>query len=494
MAEGERSSRPYAATDVERLAGVAQRIVYPESSAEAVEWFRLATEVDRAHVTMLAETGVLTHERALRILGLLAELRSSDFADIVDRPRPRGLYMTLEAFLIERLGAEIGGALQTGRSRNDLNATVQKLRARGPFLRLSAATLRLQAALLRAASRHGRLVMPLYTHYQPAVPATYGQYMAGVAAELDASLAGLIACRADLSRSPLGAGAGGGTSVPIDAERTAALLGFGEAPSNSIAAVASRDWALRLLAHATILGVTLSRVATDMLWWSSSERRFLWLPDRLVGGSSMMPQKRNPFLLEHVQGLSAEPFAAFAGAVAAMQKTPFSNSIAVGVYGTGNIVDALESAADAAELVRLVVSGARLCSRTAATAAEAGYTASTELANRLALSGELGFRSAHELVAEVVLRAMEAGQPLSSAALQVLPEHLRDAVSLDALEAEAVALSTDRGGGPAPATVATQIASLRGRWFEHAQRRRALATKWRSAAQYLDAAVRRLGD
>src|SRR6185369_13149244 len=161
------------------------------------------------------------------------------------------------------------------------------------------------------------VTMPVYTHYQAAVPITYGHYLTGVGFALSRDIAGLMSVIADLNACPLGAGAVSGTSLPIDPARTAGLLGFDQPVPHSIDAVASRDVILRLLSAAAILGVSLSRVASDLLLWTSVEFGFLTVPDTLAGSSSMMPQKRNVYMLEHVEGRSAAALGAFVHAAAA---------------------------------------------------------------------------------------------------------------------------------------------------------------------------------
>ena len=164
--------------------------------------------------------------------------------------------------------------------------------------------------------------MPGYTHYQAAVPTTYGHHLGGVAGAIDRDLEALAAASAGLDTSPLGAGVGHGTTQPIAPVRTAALLGFERPAPHSLDAVASRDVVLRLLAAAAVLGVTASRLAADLLLWTTAEFAFLELPDELVGSSSAMPQKRNPFLLEHVKGRSARAAGAFVAAATAMHASP----------------------------------------------------------------------------------------------------------------------------------------------------------------------------
>ncbi len=471
----------------------ARRLLFGATADEDIDaTLRFATEVDRAHLVMLAEGGLVARDRACRLLQEIDALRACDFAPLRGQAAPRGLYLLYETYLIDRLGAETGGVLQTGRSRNDLNATVLRLRLRGPYLRLLGEALRLQAVLLRRIPRYARVVLPVYTHYQAAVPVTYGHYLAGIALALQRDVAGLAQAAADLGRCPLGAAAVGGTSLPIDAARTAALLGFEHPVLHAIDAVASRDVVLRLLAATTILGVTLSRLAADLLLWTTAEFGFLALPDALVGSSSIMPQKRNPFLLEHVQGRSAAALGAFAAAVTAMHAKPFTNSIAVGTEAVAPLWQALDDSVTALILARLVVADAVPQEQAMLRRAVEGYTTATELANRLTLTGKTPFRAAHHAVGSVIRAALEQGAPLleEAAARWLAPPH--EAVSLEGLDPASVAQASQYGGGPAAPALEACRQNLRAEWSRQRRQQCAQAQRWRAAEAALDAAVRQL--
>lgn len=251
-------------------AQLARRILFGTRADASIDAeLKFITNVNKAHLLMLTECGLVERSSACENIRVINELQGSDFAPLRSRAAPRGLYLLYENYLIERLGAQIGGILQTARSRNDLNATVLKMRLRGPLLRLLGESLRLQAVVLRRSRRYSAVTMPIHTHYQAAVPITYGHYLAGVGCALNRDIAGLMAAIDDINRCPLGAGAVGGTSLPINPGRTASLLGFERPIHNSVDAVASRDLVLRLLSGAAILGVTLSRAASDLLMWTS---------------------------------------------------------------------------------------------------------------------------------------------------------------------------------------------------------------------------------
>jgi argininosuccinate lyase len=453
---------------------------------------RYVSQVDRAHLVMLAEQGLIERAPARRLLTTISELAANGFAPLHGKVAIRGLFLLYEDYLIQQLGVETGGILHTARSRNDLNATTLRLRLREPYLKLLRETLRLQAALIGRARRFSAVVMPAYTHYQAAVPITYGHYLAGIASALERDIASLLEGGAGLNHCPLGAGAVGGTSLPINPARTAALLGFDHAVTHSIDAVASRDFILRLLASASICGITLSRLAGDLLLWTTAEFGFLTLPDQLVGSSSMMPQKRNPFLLEHVQGRGGSALGAFVNAATAMHAKPFTNSISVGTEGVAPVWDALRNLTEATTLARLVVSGAvpqpSPMLRTAAT----GYTSATELANRLAVEHGLPFRSAHHIAGTIISDAIANNdEPLEDAVARWQATQPRE-ISLEGLDPASVVQASIYGGGPGDISLRACLDELKTNWTAHMRRKQQLAEKWNAAELALNEAAREL--
>ena len=456
------------------LSPTARRIVFGEP-AEPPE-LGFVTTVDRAHLVMLAEQGLVDRAAAAALLVEIELLRAQRFAPLNGLEARRGRYLLYEDRLAARLGERTAGILRTGRSRNDLNATVLLLRLRRPVARLLAETLRLQAVLLAGARRQAGTVMPGYTHYQAAVPTTYGHHLGGVAGAIDRDLEALTAASAGLDTSPLGAGVGHGTAQPIAPARTAALLGFLRPAPHALDAVASRDVVLRLLAAATVLGVTASRLAADLLLWTTAEFAFLELPDELVGSSSAMPQKRNPFLLEHVKGRSARAAGAFVTAATAMHATPFANSVAVGTEGCAGAVDALEATADSVALLRLVVAGAKPRADTMLARAGAGHTTATARAERLVIEAGVSFREAHRLVG----RALTNGEELDPGGSEA------GGFDSGGLDPSDVARAARFGAGPGAPSAVEDLRHRRAAGVvEQAERVR----RWRRADLALDAAV-----
>lgn len=470
----------------------ARKIVFGSHADRAIDdELPFYVRIDRAHLVMLLERGILPRDRGHRLLAAIDALVGEDYAPLRGRAAPRGLYLLYESWLSETLGEEVGGAVHLGRSRNDINATVLRLRLRPYYRRLVREVLRLLAVLVRRAERYAGLTQPIYTHYQAALPVTYGHYLAGVAVALLRDLRGIEDAAAELDRSPLGAGAAGGTTVPIDTGRTAALLGFTDGVLHSVDAVASRDLVLRLLAAATVLGVTLSRLATDLQLWSTAEFDLVRFPDELVGSSSMMPQKRNAFLLEHVKGRGGAPLGAFTAAVVAMHATPFSNSVAVGTEGVKPLWHALDELTESAVLARLVTAGAEPQPGSMHRRAVEGFTPATELANQLVMETGMSFRQAHHRVGEAVTEAGERGEPFDVAAGRLLREHGL-AVEAEWLDPAAVVSRAAYGGGPAEASLRRILSELREGWAQAARRLDERSRRWGEGERALAEAVGRV--
>ncbi|WP_405664129.1 argininosuccinate lyase [Streptomyces sp. RK9] len=462
-----------------------RRVVYGEPTpADVRAELDLTSTVDLAHVVMLAESGLLPGPAAAALLDRVGRLRADGFRDLVGAPAPRGLYLMYEGHLVAALGADVGGKLHTGRSRNDLKATVTAMRLRVELQELISQLLRLQAALLSRARVHRDVVMPVYTHFQPAMPITYGYYLAGLATALDRDIAGLRHTVDELGRRcPLGAGAVAGTDLPIRPARTAALLGFAGPPLHATDAVAARDTALRALAAAASAGVTLSRLATDLQLWSTQEFGFVEFPERLVGGSSAMPQKRNAFLLEHVKAKAAAAVGAWTASASAMKSTPFTNSIEVGTEAVAVVWPALVAVRDSVLLTQVLVTGARPVPARMEQRAKEGFVTATAIANRLVAQG-VPFRTAHHAVGAAVRDAVDSG---AAELTDVTPPDGHPGLGGPLPPLADVVADHDRGGGPGECDQV--VAALRRRLGAHADWGAACRARLRDADDALAAAV-----
>jgi argininosuccinate lyase len=276
------------------------------------------------------------------------------------------------------------------------------------------------------------------------MPVTYGYYLLGVALAAGREIDALAAAAGGLRACPLGAGAVAGTDLPIDPARTARLLGYPATTQHALDAVASRDVPLRMLAIAAGLAIVISRLAADLQLWSTAEFGFVAFPDRLVGGSSAMPQKRNAFLLEHLKAKPGQSLGSWAAAASMMAAAPFTNSIEVGTEAMAAIWPGLAAAQDALLLSQLVVSGARPVPARMIERARDGFTMATSVANRLVRHG-MAFRSAHHLVGEAVRKAVDAG---STDLTAFGPPGWLDQIGLPGLDLAELVRGCAYGGGP----------------------------------------------
>ncbi|NEE13292.1 argininosuccinate lyase [Streptomyces sp. SID7499] len=462
-----------------------RRVVYGEPGPDAIRReLHDTSTIDLAHIVMLTESGLLPGPAGAALLTRIRQLRADGFRALHHLDAPRGLYLMYEGHLVAELGADIGGKLHTGRSRNDIKATITAIRLRTELIDLLGELLRLQAALLSRARAHRDVVMPVYTHFQPAMPVSYGYYLAGLATALDRDIEALRHTVDQLRRCPLGAGAVAGTDLPIDPARTAALLGFAGPPLHATDAVASRDTVLRALAGTASAGLTLSRLGTDLQLWSTQEFGFVEFPERLVGGSSAMPQKRNAFLLEHVKAKAAAAVGAWTASASAMKSTPFTNSIEVGTEAVAVAWPAFAAVRDGVLLAQVLVTGARPDPARMAERAREGFVTATVIANRLVAEG-VPFRTAHEVVGAAVREAVAAGD--TELTKIILPDgpHTDATAHVPSLP-DAVA-AHDRGGGPGECD--RVVAVLRQDLAGHHDWLTALRERVRHADQALDEAV-----
>lgn len=464
-----------------------QRLLYGEASQEllATELAPL-TRIDQAHIVMLHEQGLLDRAPAARLLAAIQDIRAGGYAELAGTPLPRGTYLAYEAHLAARAGDDAAGMLHTGRSRNDMKATATLLRLRDWLASFVTDAARLIAVLLERGRRHRGVVMPVHTHFQAAMPITYGYYLVGVAAALTREVEGLLDAARGLRRCPMGAGAVAGTDLPLDPGRVAALLGFEGPPLHAVDAVASRDHVLKVLAGATGVTLVLSRLSADLQLWSTEEFGFVEFPDRLVGSSSAMPQKRNAFLLEHVTAAPAATAAAWAGAVTAMKGTPFSNSIAVGTEAVALAWPGLDAAGSAVLLAQPLATGARPRPERMLQRAEEGFTTATAAANHLVRQG-VPFRAAHRAIGAAVREAVSSGRRrLEPGSLATVGVELPGGV----LDPSAAAARTATGGGPGAWRHAFD--DVHARLDALCRAARAEGTRLAGAQAGLDAAVARL--
>lgn len=435
-------------------------LLHPSSARDTVEELQRLADIDRAQILMLCRLELMDTQAGRRVLDVIEEAEKSRFNEFLERDHVRGIYLSWESWICDRVGARIGGSIHLGRSRNDIKATDFRLKLRRPVAEVVAEATRLTRTLLRRAEENVEVVTVAYTHMRPALPVTVAHQLTAWAEAWCRDVDALIAATRDLDRCPLGAGAVAGTSVPIDPRFTADLLGFRETFRNSIDAVASRDVVLRLLSALSVMAVTLSRISAELQLLTLDEVGLFQLPDDLVGSSSQMPQKRNPFLLEHGQSRGMSAVGAFVTSASRMHATPFTNSIAVGTEGVRGITEPLNDVRETVLILRHLVDGMRPQPEKMLQAADSSFVIATELANRLVRDGCVSFREAHHIVGDLTNQSVILERPL----IDLFSDYVAQeslSVDLSDLDPVGVVLKTRYGCGPSPECVSRQIDELR---------------------------------
>lgn len=442
--------------------------LYTPSRADSYpQQFDFMSAVNKAHVVMLHRQGIIAPEVARPLLAALVEVEGRGFAGLDFDPEREDLYFNYEHAVIEVTGPQIGGQMHTGRSRNDIGATMVRMRTRAVLLDLIDEAVRMRSALLDRAAEHKGTVFPGYTHLQPAQPTTLGHYFAAVEAGLARDTRRLFAALETTARCPLGAAAFAGTGFPIDRSLTAELLGFEAVAENTLDAVASRDYLLEALAATTIMAGTLSRHTQDLYVWYSQEFALIDFRDRVSGTSSIMPQKKNPVLLENVKGRTAHQLGAFTSAVAGIRNTNYTNVIDANRIGFDPGWQALEELRVSLVLARLAVENLIVNEERALRHCFTDFSTVTQLADTLVAKCGISFRQAHEVVGGAVRRVIERGGNAADMELADVTSVARELLGVD-LELEPAeftrAMDPRVGvqvrahvGGPAPEAVGETI-------------------------------------
>ena len=419
-----------------------------------------------AHVTMLAAQGIVTQEDAAAIRDGLRRVQEEIEAGGFPFDRAlEDIHMNIEA----RLAALIGpaaGRLHTARSRNDQVATDLRLWLRARLDLADEACRGLQAALIDRAEEHVATVMPGFTHLQVAQPVSLGHHLLAYVEMIGRDRGRLADCRRRLNESPLGAAALAGTSFPIDRTMTAELLGFDRPAANSIDAVSDRDFVVEALAAAALIVMHLSRLAEELVLWSSAQFGFIALSDRFSTGSSIMPQKRNPDAAELMRGKTGRVIGALIGLLTVMKGLALTYSKDM-QEDKEPLFDAFDSLALCLAAATGMIRDMTVNRDAMARAAGTGHATATDLADWLVQEAGVPFREAHAITGRIVKLADEKACDLKDLALADLqaiePRIAADVVTL--LDpAQAIARRTSEGG-TAPSEVARQIARARQRFL-----------------------------
>ena len=407
-----------------------------------------------AHAEMLGHAGILSAEDVAAIKAGLAEIEAEIEQGEFDwQPALEDVHMNIEARLRDKIG-DAAGRLHTARSRNDQVATDFRLFLRDTLDAFDGKIARLQLTLARKAEAHAGTIMPGFTHLQPAQPVTFGHHLLAYVEMLSRDRGRFQDARRRLNECPLGAAALAGTSFPIDRHMTAKALGFDRPTANSLDSVSDRDFVLETLSAASITAVHLSRLAEELVIWSTPQFGFIRLSDAFSTGSSIMPQKRNPDAAELVRARVGRVAGAFQSLLLVMKGLPLAYSKDM-QEDKEVTFDALESFATALAAMAGMVDDLEAVPDRMAAAAGAGFSTATDLADWLVRELGLPFRDAHHVTGTIVALAERKGvglEDLSLEDLRSIEPRITENVS-SVLGVENSVASRTSYGGTAPQNV-----------------------------------------
>ena len=421
--------------------------------------FAVDVQASMAHCDGLASAGVLTKSESEKIKSALKTIveRGHASADYFDEQQTEDVHTFVEARLVQMIG-DLGRKLHTGRSRNDQVATDLRLWLREEIDKLTVILRNPQEALLDLAETNRDAVIPGYTHLQRAQPILFAHWCLAYFEMFMRDRERLTDVRKRVNVLPLGSAALAGTSYPIDRKAVARSLGFDEVSRNSLDAVSDRDFCVEFTSAASLVMLHLSRLAEDIILYSTTEFGFFELSDAVATGSSLMPQKKNPDSMELVRGKSGRVFGHLTSLLAMMKGLPlaYNKDMQEDKEAIFDTVDTLNAslAVSATVLRNLRINRERTLE-----AASHGYLNATELADYLVRKG-MPFREAHETVGRIVMVAIERGVELNDLSLSDLQSFssLIDRDAFESLSLERTLATKSQVGGTAPERVADEVA------------------------------------
>jgi len=373
-----------------------------------------------AHAKMLAKQGIISEKEAEIIISGLASIREEiEQGKFQFKPELEDIHMSIEARLLEKVG-EVGGKLHTARSRNDQVALDLRLLAKEVISETLVKLREFQQALISLAEANKGVVIPGYTHLQPAQPVLLAHHLLAYFEMLQRDIDRFNDCLKRVDVMPLGSGAIAGVAYNIDRDFLARELGFSQISQNSIDAVSDRDFIVEYEATASLCMMHLSRLAEEIILWSSAEFNFIELDEAYTTGSSIMPQKKNPDVAELVRGKTGRVYGKLMALLVTMKALPLSYNRDMQEDKEG-FFDTVDTLLSTLEVFTGMVRTLRVKAENTEQAVKQGYILATDLADYLVKKGE-AFRTAHNIVARLISYAMERGKSFSQLSLSEYKE------------------------------------------------------------------------
>jgi argininosuccinate lyase len=362
----------------------------------------------QAHTIMLYENKIITKKEIKKILKGLENLKKEKFEK---KSSSEDIHELIESLIIKRIGIDAGGKMHTARSRNDQVALDIRMKIRDDINIVCQCLLDTIKSLVLLAKKHQETIIPLYTHLQQAQVGLFSHYLLSYADALFRDLDRLYVTYGRVNENPLGAGPIGGTSIPIDRQSTGKMLGLKGIVENSIDATTTRDSMVEYISAVAILMTNLSRISKDFSIWSTSEFSFLELSDEFTSPSSVMPQKKNPDILEITRGKTSQVIGSLTSMLSTIQGLPSGYSrdlqqINPSIWSASKIV--ISALLIMESMLKTVVVNKKNMKK----AAEDGYIIALDLAEKL-VHHDIPFRKSHQIIGRLVKFAHKSGKPIS---------------------------------------------------------------------------------
>jgi len=401
-----------------------------------------------AHTIMLAECGIISRENARAIFDAVATVRAEVEVDgkqaLAYKPGIEDLFFRTETRIIELAGADFGGNLQIARSRNDLGHALERMAARTMLLEIASDLLALRKSVLQLASKHLHTIMPGYTHTQPAQPVTFAHYLAGVLAFLAKDQQRVALAYANMNESPLGAAAFTGTGFAIDRGRVAELLGFDTVIASSQHSIGAGDHFTDMSFSMQGLAIGLGRVTHDLLVRAAFEFGAIRIDDSFIQISSIMPQKRNPVVLEHLRARLSRAVGYAQTMIWQIHGIPYGDTQDIEDEIMPPIANAVYALRECLTLYTAVFDTLTINKEHVREQAGMGFTTATELADTLAREAGLPFRLAHKVAATLVRQSVASDVTYDQITLEMLQQAAQTAIGKEvAMDAETLRRALD---------------------------------------------------
>ncbi len=382
---------------------VVKYLIQPGIDNDVKYRYQAFLDCNKAHVLMLAKQGIIKQAVAAAILRSNDKMAAmGDKPDFPIDPGREDFYFNIEAHLIEDVGIEIGGQQHTARSRNDLYATCARLAVRNAYFKLCHVYNKMRQAIIDVARKNEDAVFAGYTHMQPSEPITFAHYCSAILNAMQRDFRRISLVFEGLNICPLGGGSMGSTTWDIDRNYTAHLLGFDAPVDNSIDCVASRDFVTDLLSSLSIAANTISRFCQDLYVWASPDFGYVEVSDSCAVCSSIMPQKKNPWVLEHIKAKAAHVEGCYMSALNVMKNVIYSHCEDMCGESANYLYPGIEEFTEMCELTEVSIAGITVKKDYMIEKARGNFCTVTELANYLVRHDAISFRMAHDIVAGVV--------------------------------------------------------------------------------------------